>query len=52
VFTTSTVSSEDVDGEAVAGVGKEEVGLVVGSVPATVGASVGAGLRHLSALMP
>jgi hypothetical protein len=52
VFTTSTVASDEVDDEAVTRVGKEEVGPVVGSVPATVAASVGAGLRHLSTLMP
>jgi len=52
VFTTSTVGTEDVVGEALAGVGKEETieSVVVGS--ATVGASVGAGLRHLSVLIP
>jgi hypothetical protein len=52
VFTTTTVGAEDV-GEALACVGKEEtVGPVVGVGPATVGASVGAGLRHFSVLMP
>ena len=53
MFTTSTVGTEDVVGEALAGVGKEEtVGLVDGLGPVTVGAFVGAGLRHLSAMMP
>ncbi len=40
-------------GAALAGVGMEETeGLVVGCGPATVGASVGAELTHLSVLMP
>jgi hypothetical protein len=53
VFTTSTVGTEDVVGEALAGVGiRETVGLVDGLGPVTVGAFVGAGLRHLSAMMP
>ncbi len=33
---TSTVASENVDGEAVGEVSKEELGTAVGSVPATV----------------
>ena len=50
MFTTSTVGTWDVDGEAV-GEG-ETVGLADGLGPATVGASVGAELRQLSTLMP
>ncbi len=50
MFTTSTVGTGDVDGEAV-GEG-ETVGLADGLGPATVGASVGGGLRHLSTPMP
>ncbi len=36
MFRTATVASKNVDGEAVGEVSKEELGLAVGSVPATV----------------
>ncbi len=53
VSTTSTVGAGDIDGEALAGVGMDEtVGLVDGCGPSMVGALVGAGLRHLSVLIP
>lgn len=50
VFTTSAVGMMDVDGNTL---GRDEmVGLTEGCGPAIVGGVVGAGLTHLSALMP